>query len=431
MVETFTPAGCGGRRRQVAAVLLFALGAIGAAAALGAVLGAFGTTLPTMWAIGIAAALAVLGALREAGVVRVPLPDLRRQVPEPWRREKPLAAWSTGYGLILGSGFGTFQPVATFWVVCAGAMALGRPAVAALCLAPFGLGRALMVAFPGDDPLRRLAGAHRMVRPANAVALGAAALLLLPSLASSADSALPTGQRDPSVSRNVIAYTDAKDGATNVVVLAKSAPPVVFPGGRLPSLSGDALAYVDDAGIRIVLWRTGQEVRRITGRVDKPALSGPRVAYVETIGARKRLLVLNLTTNVVRIIARVGPAIDLGRPALMGQLIAWHESAGFGSQVYLRSLAGGPTRAIVRASRSGLHANPALTPGYIAWIESRAERSSVLIRKLPNGIIRRVATTSGPTFHYWNTTIETGRVWVTRWTLGANRSQVLAYRWAR
>ena len=123
----------------------------------------------------VATTLAVLGALRESGVLRIPLPDLRRQVPEPWRREKPLAFWSTGYGLILGSGFGTFQPVATFWVVCAGAVALGHPLVAALCLAPFGLGRAIMVAFPGDDPLRRLAGAHRLLRPVNAAVLAAAA----------------------------------------------------------------------------------------------------------------------------------------------------------------------------------------------------------------------------------------------------------------
>lgn len=429
MVETFTPAGCGGRRRQAGAVLLFATGAIGAAAGLGASLGAFGSVLPTPWAVGVAAALAALGALRESGVLRIRFPDLRRQVPEPWRREKPLAFWSAGYGVILGSGFGTFQPVATFWVVCAGAVALGRPLVAALCLAPFGLGRAIMVAFPGDDPLRPLAAAHRLLRPVNAAVLAAAALLLVASVASSAP-AFSTGQRDPSVSREVIAYTDARDGATDVVVLASGAPPVVFPGGRLPSLAGDVLAYVDDAGIRVVLWRTGQEVGRVTGRVDKPALSGPRLAYVETIGSRQRLLVRNLTTNVVRIIARVGPAIDLGRPALLGQIIAWHESGGDRNHVLLRSLAGGRTWIIASGSRSGLQANPALSAGYIAWVEGRAERSSVLIRKLPNGPVRRVASTSGPTFHFWNTAIEAGKVWVTRWTLGSNRSRVLAYRLA-
>jgi hypothetical protein len=410
---------------------MFTLGAIAAAAGLGAALGAAGSALPAAWAVTVAAMLAVMGALREAGVLRLPLPALRRQVPEPWRREKPLAFWSAGYGVILGSGFGTFQPVATFWVVCAGSVALGRPAIAALCLAPFGLGRALMIAFPGDDALRRLAGAHRMLRPVNAAALAAAALLLVPSIVSGAPGALPTGQRDPSVSKHVIAYTAAKDGASKVVVLAKDAPPVVFEGGRLPALNGDVLAYVDDAGIRIVLWRTGVEVGRVTGRVDKPALSGPRLAYVETIGARKRLLLRNLDTNVVRVIARAGPAVDLGRPALLEQLIAWHESGGDRNHVFVRSLTGGPVRVVASGSRSRLQANPVLTPGYIAWVESRAEHSSLLIRRLPNGVVRHVASTSGPVFHFWNTAIEPGRVWVTRWALGSNRSRVLAYRWAR
>ena len=431
MVETLTPAGCGGRRRQMAAVLLFALGAVGAAAGLGGLLGVAGSALPLRWTLGVAAALALLGALREAGVVHLPLPDLRRQVPEPWRRERPLAVWSTGYGVILGAGLGTFQPVATFWVVCAGAVALGRPLAGALCLAPFGLGRALMVAFPVDDPLHRLAGAHRLLRPLNAVALLALALLIAPSIASAETPTLPTGQRDPSASKHVIAYTDAKDGATSVVVQAKGAAPVVFAGGRLPALSGDVLAFVDEAGIRVVLWRTGQEAARVGGRVDKPALSGPRLAYVETIGARKRLVVRNIATNAVRVIARVGPAVDLGRPSLMGQLIAWHESGGDRNQVYLRSLTGGRTLVVAGGSRSGLDVNPTLTPGYIAWVESRAERSSVLVRKLPNGPVRRVASTSGPLFHYWNTAIEAGRLWVTRWSLASNRSRLLAYRWAR
>ena len=381
--------------------------------------------------MGTAVALSVLGALREAGVLRLPLPDLRRQVPEPWRREKPLAFWSSGYGVILGSGVGTFQPVATFWVVCAGAVGLGRPAGAALCLVPFGVGRALMVAFPGGDPLRRLAGAHRLLRPVNAAALLAFAVLVAPSVASAETPAPATGARDPSASRGVLAYTDAKDGATNVVVLEPEKAPVVFTGGRLPALTGDVLAYADDTGIRVVLWRTGQEVARVVGSVDKPALSGPRLAYVETVGAGKRLVVRNTTTNSVRVIARVGPAVDLGRPSLMGQLIAWHESAGDRNQLFLRSLTGGRTWIIASGARPGPEVNPTLAPGYIAWVESRAERSSVLLRKLPNGPVRRVASTSGPVFHYWNVAIDAGRVWVTRWSLGSNRSRILAYRWAR
>src|SRR5215207_9074224 len=119
MVETFTPAVCGSRNRQRLALLGFAVGALG-------------MVLGVELALAVAG-LALLAAVREAGLVRVPLPQVRRQVPERWRASLPLPVWSLGYGAGLGAGFFTFHPVSTFWVACAGAVALGRPIVAAAC----------------------------------------------------------------------------------------------------------------------------------------------------------------------------------------------------------------------------------------------------------------------------------------------------------
>src|ERR671939_27046 len=127
MVETFTPAVCGSRRRQRLALIGFALGAQVAL---------------------VAAGVALVAAAREAGLVSLPLPQLRRQVPERWRCELPLPVWSVGYGAGLGAGFLTFQPVATFWIACAAAVALGRPPVAAVCFALYGAGRAVMTVWP-------------------------------------------------------------------------------------------------------------------------------------------------------------------------------------------------------------------------------------------------------------------------------------------
>ena len=45
MVETITPAVCGSRKRQLVALVLFALGAVAASAALGAVLGFAGSAI--------------------------------------------------------------------------------------------------------------------------------------------------------------------------------------------------------------------------------------------------------------------------------------------------------------------------------------------------------------------------------------------------
>jgi cytochrome c biogenesis protein CcdA len=385
MVDTFTSAGCGGRTRRIIAVALFTAGAVVAAVALGATLGAIGAALPGRTALGVAAAVAVIGALRELGVVRVPLPDMRRQVPEPWRRDQPLAVWSTGYGAILGAGFGTFQPVVTFWVVCAAAIALGSPVASAACLAMFGLGRAVMVVAPGRDGMGRLTRAHRFVRPSNAVALALLAAALIPSVAAAAVAPPfnpPSGQSDPSISGTTIAYTDQANGVQNVVVKENdAAPPFLFLGGRQPSLDGEQLAYVDDLGIRIVAWRTGQETGRIPRNVSRPAISGRRIAYVEVRGNRRFLRVRNLVTGAVRTLSVVGPGVDLGRPALRKQLVAWTEGSGSNNILYLQSLTRGPRKAVIDGRRTGAYFTPSLLPNHLAWIVSRDEFSTVVIRR--------------------------------------------------
>ena len=187
MVETITPAGCGSRRRYRLALALFAIGAVGAAAGLGALLGLAGSALDRTVALAVVAALALLAAARELGLLRVPVPTATGQVPERWRREWPLPAWSLAYGAGLGLGLLTRLPVTTFLVACAGALALGDPAVSAACLAPFGLGRALMVVLPAigaaspSAAVGRLASRARLVRPANGAVLIAVAVLVAAS----------------------------------------------------------------------------------------------------------------------------------------------------------------------------------------------------------------------------------------------------------
>ena len=149
MIETITPAVCGSRKRQRDRTRRLHRGERSRRRRSSArVLGFAGSTLERREALIAAILLAALAALRELGVVRFPLPQTRRQVPERWQSELPLPLWSVGYGAGLGIGFATFQPVATFWVACAGALALGNPLVAAACLSLYGLGRAVMVVVP-------------------------------------------------------------------------------------------------------------------------------------------------------------------------------------------------------------------------------------------------------------------------------------------
>jgi hypothetical protein len=149
MVETITPVVHGGRAgRWAGSVALHVTGAVASAAAFGAILGGAGSLLGAPWGGGGALLIALVAALyvvREAAVVPVPVPQLRRQVPQWWRTffSVPVAAFLYGAGL--GVGFLTYLAHGTLVVVAVAAAASGEPLVGAALLAPFGLGRGLSV----------------------------------------------------------------------------------------------------------------------------------------------------------------------------------------------------------------------------------------------------------------------------------------------
>jgi hypothetical protein len=172
-------------------------GATLAAAAFGLLLGAAGGLLGAPWGragLWMVSALAGLYLAREAVGLRVPVPQLRRQVPDWWRTFFPFGPASFLYGLGLGVGFLTYLSHGTLVVVAVAAVASGRPLLGAAVLAPFGLARGLSSVAAGrartpDDGsalVDRLARAASWVgwRVAHSVALVAvlsAALLAIPA----------------------------------------------------------------------------------------------------------------------------------------------------------------------------------------------------------------------------------------------------------
>ena len=436
MVETITPDVCGGRHRKQVAVALFAVGAIAAAAALGAALGAIGSHLDQDVALAVVGVLALLGALREAGWLRLPLPQLAQQVPERGRREWPLPVWSLAYGAGLGFGFLTHQVVVTFWIVAAGALALGDPLVSALVLAPFGLGRGLMVALPARgrrDPaaaVERLARRRRVLRPANAIMLAvlAGAIAATPALAQGGAS----GKYDPAAWDGVVAATvSSPGGPPAVVVRPRLVPPVRFEGAHSPALDGDLLAYADAAGIRVVNWRTGQEMLRLPapdGTLTKPALDWPLVAYVRVFPRSQRLELFNASNGRTRRYARTLGATDLGRPALRNGVIAWHVAAGRHSEIRVAHVARRGYR-VLATSVTGLQINPSIAAGRILWVEQAGSFSYLHIRRLAGGRVRTLATLRGPSRFLWTTALASRTAYATRWNPISGRAELIARRW--
>jgi uncharacterized membrane protein YphA (DoxX/SURF4 family) len=191
MVETISPVVHGGRARWLGTLVLHTFGATLTAALFGALLGVVGAALGAPWhrpglmAVALAAGVYSLGAV---GALRVPVPQLRRQVPDWWRTffGRPFAA--VLYGAGLGIGFLTYLANGTLVVVAFAAVASGRPAIGAALVAPFGLVRGLsaIVAWRSVNQEESRALVDRLVansgsarRWANGVALGLIAFLAI------------------------------------------------------------------------------------------------------------------------------------------------------------------------------------------------------------------------------------------------------------
>jgi len=197
MVGTILPFVYGERqqgKREVALWFHTAGYAVGAATT-GCLLGILGAALPLhalhidrgILALSLPGAVSVLYSLRELGLVQVPAPQFRRQVPEKWRFQFRPKLAALLYGLGLGVGLGTRIPVTTFYVVVLWAMLIGNPLLGALGLATFGFGRALPLLcmaplLDSSDAAVRFESLYRfqpLVRVLNGIALGFAGSCLL------------------------------------------------------------------------------------------------------------------------------------------------------------------------------------------------------------------------------------------------------------
>jgi hypothetical protein len=157
MVETLAPNGFARRlRTSLAACATFTVGALAGGAItfvglalVGAALGAGGSA-----ALGAAAVVAVAAAAAEARGLRI-APQVRRQVPEAWRRVLPVPLAAAGYGVLLGLGFTTFVLSFAVWALAGASIAVGDAGTGLAIGLAFGAGRALPVIglapFAGTD----------------------------------------------------------------------------------------------------------------------------------------------------------------------------------------------------------------------------------------------------------------------------------------
>jgi hypothetical protein len=291
-IETLRVGGVHGRGRRTAltTALAFALGALaGGLTTFGllALLGALvhfsgGNGVGSVVALVIAAGAAVL----EATGARL-VPQVRRQVPEPWRRQLPVALAAGLYGALLGLGFTTFVMTFAVWALAGITVALGEPHVGLIVGLGFGLGRAIPVVLLA--PIADLRGGERVLstmierpavlrglRLADAAALGLCVLALAgPASAGATDSgagaapataafradraAAAPPATSAAASAGAVVYqgkTDPSAAAGEFAWQQLGGPGFVSIHGRAQALPGDAPALGDG----LIAWRAGSEI---------------------------------------------------------------------------------------------------------------------------------------------------------------------------
>ncbi len=397
MVETLGGArdrlGAGAVRASCAT---FALGALAggavtfaALAALGGVLGGAGSTAALAAAVGVA----LLAALGEALGVRV-VPQIRRQVPEPWRRTLPLPLAAGLYGILLGLGFTTFVLTLAVWALAGISVAIGSVPAGLLIGLGFGAGRALPVvvlasryATLGRRLELRMAeqpALLRRLRLADGALLAALAVAFLASGSASAAhvTLVAPHATDPSRTGSAFAWRRLGGGA---VVLQGDARSVL--AGENVAVGGRYVATRQGAALVVRNRRSGEVVmERAAPRATQLAVSDRWLVWrTSRRGGGDRLWALALPAahavptataadaGLARLVAGVKRRKWLGRPALDRNRLAYAVATPHESRIVverLRRTAGRTRRRVLLRSHRVQYSQPALAGRRLLYVRA-------------------------------------------------------------
>jgi hypothetical protein len=370
MVDTLASGG-GRRRVTLVSCATFACGALlggvvtfGTLSLVGAVLRGVGAVAP----VAVAAAIAGAAALGEARGVRI-VPQVRRQVPEAWRRvlPLPLAAWL--YGILLGLGFTTFVLTLAVWALAGICVALGEPGLGIVIGLGFGVGRALPVvalAPVARRPIGVRAVALMAERPfvlrglrlADGAGLAACAAVMAAAPAEAA--VVVASGSDPSAAGNDLAW-QAPDGTGMLRRLGR----VVTLPGQDPAIGGRLIAW--HRGSLVTVARRDALVPAMTVRVrgiDELAVSDRWLVY-RTRGELwgRRLASPRRALHITR--ARGGGQV--GRPMLNGDTVVFSVTGPAGSAISAVDLRRRRGR-VIRRTGSSQFLNPSLYAGHLLYV---------------------------------------------------------------
>jgi hypothetical protein len=395
VIETIGPTGhTGGRRTTLAACATFLPGAIagglltfGCLAALGELLHGAGGRGAYLFAAGIA----LVAALLEARGTRI-VPQIRRQLPEHWRRVMSMPLAAALYGVLLGIGFTTFVLSFGVWALAGVSLALGDPSLGLLVGGAFGLGRALpiLALAPGAGRASGIRATELICeRPAVYLGLrrGDAAALLIAALALAVAPGNAGAQRtnvphatDPSATADSLLFQRLAGPA----VLRRGGPEITLPGAH-PAIGGRYVAILDGGAVQLLDRSSLAPVARIDAAgADAIAVSDNWLAYRAPSGSGDGIFVRSIADPAApgpsEAVASATGAAQLSRPALKGSLLLYGAASPAGSRIVQRILDTRTHRALVRSRRLLLF-HPSVKGKVFSYVRADARRSRLMVRR--------------------------------------------------
>ena len=326
----------------------------------------------------MAAAIALAAALGEARNTRI-VPQVRRQVPESWRRVLPVPVAAGLYGVLLGLGFTTFILTFAVWALAGISVLVGDPAIGVAIGLAFGVGRALPVIALAPSGGGRLHAAMaerprilRSLRALDAAALAVAALTLATAPAQAAVSVFAVGYADAGLDGPLLAlHRPGGQGEIRGPEGTRTLP------GNHPAIGGGRSAYVLGATVQV---EDGPAIP--APGADAVAISETWVAWHVTGGIHAAPL---YETPVPRQIV----AGNVGRPVLSGNLLVYT----IDGRIEATDLNTGAHHMLRREARAELR-GPSVSGFRLTYIKATYKRQQVL-----TGVLQPRRTTSDRTLY--------------------------------
>jgi hypothetical protein len=393
-IDTIGPTGhTGGRRITAAACATFLPGAVvgglltfGSLSWLGQLLhGAGGRA-----AYVVAAAIALLAAVLEIRGTRI-VPQIRRQLPEHWRRVMPMPLAASLYGILLGLGFTTFVLSFGVWALAGVSLAVGDESLGLLLGIAFGIGRAIPIVIlaplsgsatgiHATELMCEREGVYLGLRRGDAAALAIAALALIvaPGSAGATGTDVPHAT-DPAATADALLFQRLGGPA----VISRGGPETALQGEH-PAIGGNYVATVNGDAVQLLDRSTLAPVAQIGALgADAIAVSDSWLAYRAPLGGGEGIYIRYIGNPAApappSLLAGEGGASQLSAPAVDGSILLYAIATPRGSRIVQWVMGTYKHRALVRSPRLLLF-NPAVAGKSFAYVRSDARRSRLMVR---------------------------------------------------